>query len=441
MKVAIVGAGIAGLTAANDLAKAGHQVSIYEAAGYAGGLASGFRDPQWIWSLERFYHHIFQTDAAIIGLTNEIGFGDKLFFRGPVTAQWWDGRGWALDGVLPVLRFPALPFPDRVRFGAAIAYLKFATNNWQQLEQTTASQWTRQWMGKHASETLIQPLLEGKFGPYADQVNMAWLWSRFKARSFKLGYFMGGFQAFVDALLAHVQRQGVTVTLGTPVSGLEQLTEGGWRISANGRVPETYDAVVVTGAPGLLSRLAPQLPPEYLGQLKELRSLGAVVMTIALKQRLMDGIYWLNTPKNEFPFLAMVEHTNFVEPEHYGGDHLIYCGDYLEPSHEYFRLSQDELLERFLPALQKVNPRFERSWVRRVWLHREAYAQPIVPINHSRNIPPLSTPLAGLFWASMSQVYPWDRGTNFAVELGQRVAQEVVRTPLQHAQAGVSSQA
>lgn len=133
----------------------------------------------------------------------------------------------------------------------------------------------------------------------------------------------------------------------------------------------------------------------------------------------------MNMPKDEFPFLALVEHTNMMDSKHYGGDHLIYCGDYLEPSHEYFRLSQEELLERFLPALKKVNPSFDRSWVRASWLHREVYAQPIVPVNHSRNIPALATPLRGLFWASMSQVYPWDRGTNFAVELGQRVAREV----------------
>ncbi len=424
MKVGIIGAGVAGLTAAHDLARAGHRVTVYEAADHAGGLASGFRDERWEWPLERFYHHLFETDAAIRGLVEAIGFGDKLFFRGPVTAQWWHGRGYALDGVLPVLRFPAMPFVDRVRFGAVVAYLKYATNDWRTLERTTAAAWTRRWMGVPAYRALIRPLLEGKFGPYVDEVNMAWLWARFKARSFKLGYFVGGFQGFVDALLAYVQRLGVTIHLGTPIAALDELPAGRWRVALPGGA-EDFDALIITGSPGLLSKLAPQLPPTYLGQLKGLRSMGAVVMTIALRQPLTDGIYWLNTPKDQFPFLALVEHTNFIAPERYGGDHLIYCGDYLDPSHEYFRLTQDELLERFLPALKVVNPRFERAWVRAAWLHREPYAQPIVTVNHSRNIPPLATPLPGLYWASMSQVYPWDRGTNFAVELGQRVAREV----------------
>ncbi len=184
--------------------------------------------------------------------------------------------------------------------------------------------------------------------------------------------------------------------------------------------------MIVTGSPGLLAKLAPQLPPEYLGRLRNLRSMGAVVLTIALKQSLTNGLYWVNMPKSEFPFLALVEHTNFIESEHYGGDHLIYCGDYLDPSHEYFQLTQDELLARFIPALRKVNPNFDPSWVRTTWLHREPYAQPIVTVGHSRNIPPLATPLPGLFWASMSQVYPWDRGTNFAVEIGRRAAREMM---------------
>ena len=196
-------------------------------------------------------------------------------------------------------------------------------------------------------------------------------------------------------------------------------------LGAAGTVSVDFDAVVATGSPQLLSRLVPQLPVGYLSQIRKLDSLGAVVMTLALRRPLTRGVYWMNMPKDEFPFLALVEHTNMVDPKHYGGDHLVYCGDYLEPTHEYFHLSQGELLERFLPALKKVNPGFDPSWVRAAWLHRETYAQPIVPVNHSRNVPDLATPLAGLFWASMSQVYPWDRGTNFAVEIGLRVAREV----------------
>ncbi len=467
MRVAIVGAGIAGLTAAHELVKAGHTVTVYEAAAQAGGLASGFRDERWEWPLERFYHHIFTTDKAIIGLAAEIGCADKLFFRRRATAQWWGDRGYALTGARPalrlpgmaalpvplpdavagvwsLLRFPALPMADRLRLTAVLAYLKYGVRDWRPLERSTAVQWTRRFAGDTLYRDFFLPLLEGKFGAYSGEVNMAWLWSRFKARSIRLGYVEGGFQGFVDALLADVRDRGARVLLDTGITALSPLPGGGWRVVPyrDGVASDTWDtwdaeevdAAIVTGAPGLLARLAPGLPAAYLEGLRGLRSMGAVVLTIALTRPLTKGLYWVNLPKDQFPFLALVEHTNFVGPEHYGGDHLIYCGDYLDPSHEYFHLDKDELLARFLPALKRVNPAFEPSWVRASWLHREAYAQPIVPVNHSRAIPSLATPLPGLFWASMSQVYPWDRGTNFAVELGQRVAREVAA----HARPAVS---
>jgi protoporphyrinogen oxidase len=152
--------------------------------------------------------------------------------------------------------------------------------------------------------------------------------------------------------------------------------------------------------------------------------MGAVVLVLSLKHQLSEqGYYWYNIPKSAgYPFLALVEHTNFVSAEHFAGEHIVYCGDYLEPEHEYFQLSHEQLLKRFLPALKRFNPKFERDWVIDSWLNRTPYAQPVPLLNHSRNIPDIQTPLPGLYFASMSQVYPWDRGTNFAVEIGRRAA-------------------
>ena len=117
-----------------------------------------------------------------------------------------------------------------------------------------------------------------------------------------------------------------------------------------------------------------------------------------------------------------MEHTNYLSPEYFGGDHIVYIGDYLEGDHEYFSLSQDELLARFLPVLPRFNAEFKPDWIKKTWLFRTKYAQPVPLVNHSENIPAIQTPLDGLYFASMSQIYPWDRGTNFAVEIGRRAA-------------------
>jgi protoporphyrinogen oxidase len=170
--------------------------------------------------------------------------------------------------------------------------------------------------------------------------------------------------------------------------------------------------------------MAPGLPQGYLQGLLDLKSMGAVVVILSLKHQLSrQGYYWYNIPKNAgFPFLSLVEHTNYLSPEYFGGEHIVYIGDYLHPDHEHFSLSKEELVERFLPSLTRFNPDFSPDWVNQSWVFRTPYAQPIPLVNHSRNIPAIQTPMNGLYFASMSQVYPWDRGTNFAVEIGRRAA-------------------
>ncbi len=426
MNVAIVGAGIAGLTAAYDLTSRGHRVTIFEASAAVGGLASGFRDEGWDWTLERFYHHWFSSDRDVIGLIRELGLADKVMFPRPITAIWYRGGTYALDSPSALLRFPHLSMVDKLRTGMVLAYLRL-TRDWRRLERYTAHEWLPRFMGQQAYRVLWEPLLIGKFGEENyREVSMAWFWARIYKRSPKLGYFVGGFQAFADALSDRVRDQGGEIHLTTPAQRIEQTGTGGLRIVTTGS-EEQFDAVVATVSPGLMARLAPELPKDYLGQLRKLRSMGAVVMILALKRQLIPDIYWLNLPKGEFPFLALVEHTNYMSPRHYDGDHLVYLGDYLPPTHPYFQMTEQELLQTFLEALPRFNPAFDRSWVRAHWLFRERYAQPVVPVNYSEQIPSLSTPIPGLYFASMSQVYPWDRGTNYAVEMGRRVAKIVER--------------
>jgi protoporphyrinogen oxidase len=428
-RIAIVGAGVAGLAAAYDLARAGHQVTIFEAAPDAGGLAAGFKAADWDWSLEKFYHHWFASDKYMLGLIDELGWRDQVIFRRPYTVVFYDGKFQPLDSYVEALKFSLRHFsiPDVIRFGAVGVYLRL-TPWWRPLEKSTADAWMRKWVPARVYDTIWRPMLVGKFGEQnLPVVNMAWFWARLKARTTRLGTFQGGFQTFIDKLADVVRGQGTEIRLNCPVESIAKTQPGrpGTLVVTTASGPETFDAVISTSSPALMARLVPDLPAKYTASLRALKSMGAVVLVISLKHQLTQW-YWHNLPKEAgFPFLALVEHTNFMDAEHYGGDHLIYCGDYLDAGHEYFRLNKEELLERFLPALQRVNPDFERSWVKESWLWKTPYAQPIPPVNHSHNIPPLQTPVPGLYFASMSQVYPWDRGTNFAVEIGRRVARLV----------------
>ena len=434
MKIAIIGAGFGGMAAAYDLRKAGHEVIIYESAGYVGGLASGFKEPHWDWTVEKFYHHWFQSDSSMLGLIEELGLKDKVIFPRPYTVLLHNGKWYPFDSILKALLFPGLGFGlEKIRFGFVGLYLRL-TDNWKSLEQYTADEWMRKYAGSKVYEKMWKPLLVGKFGPFYKDVNMAWMWARLKARTTRLGTFEGGFQKFADLFGEILRKMGVEIRLGTQVKFIKRnqarpddQREGrraqGLLIDAGG-VVDSFDKVLVTTSPNLMAKFAPDLPEYYLKGLLGLKSMGAVVMVLSLKHQLSrEGYYWFNLPKDAgYPMLALVEHTNFVSKEHFGGDHIVYAGDYLEVGHAYFSMSDDELLEHFTPALKRFNPEFSRDWVNKVWVNKTNYAQPVPLVNHSKNIPAIQTPIDGLYFASMSQVYPWDRGTNFAVEIGRRAA-------------------
>lgn len=427
LKIGIVGAGATGIAAAWDFVNAGHEVDIYEAGAEVGGLAAGFRDEKWDWSLEKFYHHWFETDTDIKRLLQEMDLWDNVIFPRPKTSYWIDGKIYRSEISPSALFLPLSPI-STARMGFWGMYLKLKENGID-LEGETAHNWMKSHMGEEAYNKFFRPLLIGKFGEAYQQVNMAWMWARVKARSLRLGIYKGGFQAALDAMAQKITEKGARIHLKTPVTAID-WQDGFPTLTVNG-ILQPYDRILTTTSPKLLLEMTKALHDTPYGeQVADLKSIGAICVVLALKQPLLtDGTYWLNLPatsadkrSSQFPFLALVEHTNWIDKKHYNNDVIIYCGDYVPADHLYFQMSEDELIEQFIAALPTFNPNFTKQWIRKAWVFRAPYAQPVPGINHSHKIPPLKTPVPGVYWASMSQVYPWDRGTNFAVEMGRRVA-------------------
>jgi protoporphyrinogen oxidase len=271
-------------------------------------------------------------------------------------------------------------------------------------------------------------MLRGKFKDDFDRVNMAWFWARIAARTPRLGYFDGGFQAFIDRMVTAIRKQGGIVHLNAPVTEIA-VVDDRVALALADNTSATFDRALTTTSPQRLAEMVVGLPDAYTEDLTKLRSVGAVVLILALKHSVLtDGTYWLNLPQGEFPCLSMVEHTNYQDKAHYGGDVIVYLGDYLPLDAPEMAMDTEALYAQYRAALVKVRPEFTDEWVRAMWSFREGYAQPVPEVDHSRRVPRPQTPVVqNLYWACMHHVYPWDRGVNYAVELGQQVARAMVQ--------------
>ena len=305
--------------------------------------------------------------------------------------------------------------------GVALAALK-AMSNPRLLERTTAMAWNRRWMGRAASEVVWEPLLRGKFGDAAGEIAMPWFWARVHDRTQQLGYLRGGFQQLYERLAGEVRRRGGEVVLGAAVAGVR--TDGAGFLVETDAGPERFDVVVSTLAPRLTARLVPELPQSWRDRHEWGRAYGAQCLILAL-DRPLQAAYWLNVNDPGFPFMAVVEHTNYLSAADYGGRHLVYLGNYRPMDDPLMAASKETVLDEFLPHLERLNPAFDPSWLTDAWLFAAPFAQPIVTVDYRDHIPPFRTPIPNLWVATMFQVYPHDRGQNYSIDLAERLVARI----------------
>ncbi|QUG99552.1 NAD(P)/FAD-dependent oxidoreductase [Saccharopolyspora erythraea] len=416
MRLGIVGAGATGLTAAFDAVKAGHEVTVLEASEELGGLAASIEVGGN--SLERFYHHSFKTDRAMIELVHELGLGSKLRFHKPSIGVHLDGRMHDFGTPLEMLRFPEFSMLDRARFAASSAALKLVRDG-ERFNSVRALDWMRRWAGPRVTETIWEPLLTGKFGSRAGEISMAWLWARIHYRTFELGYVHGGFDQVYRALLEAVTDRGGKVEFGKPVSSIRQPgTEVEVRAGDDGS-SYTFDHLIVTVPQPVFAKAAGTASDDVLWRNQYL---GATCFILECDRGLIP-YYWLNINDPAFPFLAVVEHTNMVDPAEYGGRHVVYVGNYVPRDDWRFTTEPNELLEAYVPWLRKLNPEFDLSWVRDWHFSKAGFAQPVVTPQYRALIPPHRTSMRNVTLATMSQIYPQDRGQSYAIQM----AHDVVR--------------
>ncbi len=430
-RIAIIGGGFAGLTAAYELGKLGYQTFLFERAPELGGLAGTF--PIEGTRLERGYHHWFTSDTHIVDLMSELGLGDRVQWIPSKVGFLHGGKIWNWVTPMDVLRFTPMSLIGRLRLGASTFYLSYLQTNRNQFydyEKITAAAWLKKWAGAEAWDKAWKPLFYGKFGAEAENVPLVFLWykARLRLTSRKglskevLGYPRGSFQVLIDALENAIKKQGGKISLGAPVQRIivENGAATGLQLAEPSLATQSFDRIICT-TPSFVAMKLADFPADYLKKMTAAKYMAAVLLILKLKHSL-SPIYWLNIADRTIPFVATIEQTNFIPPEAYNGKRVLYVSNYLDPASPYFQMSRDELFNAYLPHLQKINPQFSPDWVEELWHFREAAAQPIVPLNYSTMMPEHRTPIRNLYLANTTQIYPEDRGTNYSVRLGQDIA-------------------
>ncbi len=420
-KICIIGGGLSGLTAAYYLAEAGFKVVVLEKEKMLGGLASGIKFSGWDWYLEKTVHHIFSNDKDIITLAKESKFKD-IFFSSPVTGSLYTKNGkpqfYALDTPIDFLNFPLLSFPEKARSAAVLLFLKISPF-FRFYEQEESLVFLEKWMGKNAVEVLWQPLFRKKFGKYAGKVLSSFFWARIKKRTKSLGYVKGGFQSFIDFLANKVKDKGGVVMTNKRVKRAEK-SKSGFKVFVEGEGGDYFEKVVfAVQLPIFLSLAKKILPEKYIEEKSKIDYLHAVSLVLETDVPLVKNLYWVNVASDEFPFMGIFQHTNFVNKKHYGGKHIGYVGWYCAESDDIWKEKEENLLNYLAPYFKRIG---FGGKILRSRLFKAAFTQPIFDRTFVKYKPEIKTPVKGLYFAGFELSYPYDRGTNYAVKVGKDTA-------------------
>ncbi len=416
-----------GLVTSLRLAQRGCEVVLFEKDDRGGGLAASFEPCADGDSLERFYHHVFRSDTRFVSLCAEMDLGSDLTWVVPQTSCFFEGAYGRLDSAGSLLAFAPLPLLDRLRLAGALAFLK-AMPSPERLERLTATAWLRRYAGARAYEVVFAPLFASKFGRFAKTISLAWFWARIHDRTTALGYVRGGFERLYRRLADRVRAAGASIEFGATITKISESPGGDralrLRYEREGVAQDqSFDAIVST-LPLRTTAAFASFPQAYLDAHGGTDFLMARCLILAL-DRPLTGRYWVNVCDPGAPFMVVVEHTQLIGAEHYGGKHIVYLGNYAE---SFERVEARELIAHFTPYLRALNPEFSLDWIISSWQFVAPNAQPVVTPGYRARMPPLETPVSGLYLASLEQVYPHDRGQNYAIELAERVSKRIGAT-------------
>ena len=426
-KITIIGAGITGLSAAYLAAKDGWEVTALEAGAQPGGLTGTFRIGGS--RLEHYYHHFFTNDAELLWLLGELGIAGRMEFKKTTMGIFRNNKIFDFNTPGDLLRFTPMGIVDKARFMLSSLYLgKLA--KWEKWESVAAMDWFYRYAGKSATDSIWRPLLEIKFGPHANKIPAAWMVGRLKQRmnsrkgtDERLGYIKGSLQTLTDALKKRLTELGVKILLNARI---EKLLIKGNTLSGVDTAKGMFNkGLFLSTIPA--THLVPLLrdgAARYAEELSMIEYSGAVCAVLEI-DRPFSHIYWLNIADPGFPFGGVIEHTNFISPDEYNGSHILYLSRYFAMSDHLASASKSEIIHEMIKPLNRINPQFNRSWIKNVYVFRTNTAATVCGLNFSNIVPDCKTPVENLYAVNMSHIYPDERSCNNAIRIAAQACNKI----------------
>ena len=426
---AIVGGGMLGMTLAHRLAQNGQQVTLYEAAPEWGGLASAWQlgDVHW----DRHYHVTLLSDLRLRKLLAELDLEDSIRWVETKTGFYTNGSLYSMSTSLEFLRFPPLTFLQKFRLATTILWASKIRNS-KPLEQQLVADWLQKWSGRGTFQKIWLPLLKAKLGDTYQRVSAAFIWATiarmYQARHSGMkkemfGYVAGGYASVLSRFAERLEQAGVELRPNCPVGEVLRQPNGRLAIDSPSAGNAEFDRVVLTVPSSHLPRLCPQLSAQEKAQHEQIEYLGILCASVVLKRKLAD-YYVTNITDDWVPFTAVIEMTSLVDPAELDGNHLIYLPHYVSQDDPAWSLSDEQLEERFLTALQRMYPHFQRSDVQAFRVSRVRNVMALPTLNYSDTLPSMATSIPGLYAVNSAQIVGGTLNVNEVIAVADAALQQ-----------------